>query len=68
VPKGKGRQAALVQPVVAAWVWSTAVAAEEARQLTVGVGQAAELAALPGVVRSSAVTRALLAPARRAVE
>jgi hypothetical protein len=56
-----------VQPVVAVWVWSPVVAAAEARQLTVGVGQA-ELAVLPGVACSSAVARALLAPVRLAVE
>ena len=68
VPKTEGRAAAWVQPVVVVWVWPTAVGAAEARQLTVGAGQAVALAALPGVVCSSAVARALLAPVRLAVE
>ena len=67
VPKAEGRQAVWVQPVVV-WVWSTAVGAAEARQLTVEVGQVVALAALAGVVRSSAVARALLAPVRLVVE
>ena len=57
-----GRQAAWVQPVVAAWEWPTVVAAAEAHRLIVGVGLAAALAALPGVACSSAVAHALLAP------
>ena len=68
VPKAEGRQAVWVQPVVVVWVWSTAVGAAEARQLTVEVGQAVALAALAGVARSSAVARALLAPVRLVVE
>jgi len=71
VTEAAGQQAAWVQPVVAVWVWPTTVAAAEARRLTVGVGQAAALAALAalqGVACSSAVARALLAPVRLAVE
>jgi hypothetical protein len=61
-------EAAWVQSVVAVWVWPTTVAAAEAHLLTVGVGRAAALVALPGVTCSSAVAYALLAPVRLAVE